>query len=268
MSIHHFFELLIGLHIVGGVPGLISFWAPVLSKKGGGIHRFWGRVFTVSMLFTGTIAVAMACTTLSAPLPTHPHLVEHPEFSDPALIRGIFGWMMLYLAILTINLAWYGWRCVRNKTAHEKNRDAINVGLQVLLAAAAVNCAIQGVLIGQMMMVGISLVGVAAAATNLWFMMRANPAPYEWLLEHIKAIVGAGISVYTAFFAFGAVRLMPELALTPALWAAPLTVGLILIFYHRHTVRSKFEPSKGRFATRLGAMSRRLLFGVAESSKQ
>ena len=47
----------------------------------------------------------------------------------------------------------------------------------------------------------------------------------------IKALIGAGISVYTAFLAFGAVRLAPQLALNPVLWAIPLTVGLSLILY-------------------------------------
>lgn len=241
MTVHHFFELLIAAHITSGVPGLLSFWGPIAVKKGGGSHRFWGRVFALSMLITGSVAIAMSTTTLIAPIATHPQLVSHPEFSDPAMIRGIFGWMMLYLAVLTINLAWYGWRCVRNKTAHEANRDPVNLGLQALLILASANCAIQGLLIGQAMMIGMSTIGFAAAATNLWFIFRENPAPYEWLLEHIKAIVGAGISVYTAFFAFGAVRMMPEIALTPALWAVPLVIGLGLIFYHRRAVRLRFN---------------------------
>ena len=47
-----------------------------------------------------------------------------------------------------------------------------------------------------------------------------------------QGLVGAGISVYTAFLAFGAVRLMPELALNPALWAVPLVTGVPIILYH------------------------------------
>ena len=44
--------------------------------------------------------------------------------------------------------------------------------------------------------------------------------------------VGTGISVYTAFFAFGAVRIAPDVALNPILWAVPLLVGLAIIGYH------------------------------------
>jgi hypothetical protein len=53
----------------------------------------------------------------------------------------------------------------------------------------------------------------------------------DWQKEHLKGLVGAGISVYTAFFAFGAVRLMPELALNPALWSVPLITGMAIILY-------------------------------------
>ena len=85
-------------------------------------------------------------------------------------------------------------------------------------------------------MMGISVVGFATVATNLWFLYKPHPLPTDRIKEHIKCLVGAGISVYTAFFAFGAVRFIPELALQPGLWAVPLIVGLALIIYHQRAV--------------------------------
>ena len=116
--------------------------------------------------------------------------------------------------------------------------------LQAVLMISATNCAIQGLIIGQMMMVGISFVGFATVATNLWFILKEKPGPVAWLLEHIKGIVGTGISVYTAFFAFGAVRIMPELALTPALWSVPLVTGLAMIIYHQRAVSKRFRRER------------------------
>ena len=86
------------------------------------------------------------------------------------------------------------------------------------------------------MMIGISMVGFATVTTNLWFIYKPEPLPTDRIKEHIKCLLGAGISVYTAFFAFGAVRLLPELALQPGLWAVPLVVGLALIIYHQRVV--------------------------------
>jgi hypothetical protein len=152
------------------------------------------------------------------------------------MIAGIFGWMMLYLATLTLNLAWHGWLCMRNKRDHKKNGAWHNLLLQAVLTATSANCFIRGIELAQPMMMGIALVGFATVATNLWFIYRKPSSPKARIKEHIKSLVGAGISVYTAFFAFGAVRLLPEIALTPGLWAIPLVTGLILIIYHQRAV--------------------------------
>jgi hypothetical protein len=221
------FHILVWTHIASGAIGLVAFWVPVLGRKGGHAHRRWGKLFVASMLVTGSVAIGISTCTVIDPVGTHPHL------PDAVLVRGIFGWMMLYLAVLTINLAWYGWLCVQNRTRHAANREWRNLALQVLVTVAAANCALQGWLIGQPLMIGISFVGFATAATNLRFLYKAKPARNEYLFEHLKGLVGAGISVYTAFFAFGAVRLMPQLALNPLLWAVPLTTGLAIIIYYK-----------------------------------
>ena len=60
-------------------------------------------------------------------------------------------------------------------------------------------------------------------------------------MEHIKSIVGSGISVYTAFMAFGFVRLNPGNALNPKMWAIPLAVGLVIIIYQQTRLRLAFR---------------------------
>jgi hypothetical protein len=243
---YQLFHTLVLAHILVGSVGLLAFWVPVIAQKGGVNHQKWGRVFTWSMLITGTIAFTMSTCTLLAPVETHPHLDGQMTMT---VITGIFGWMMQYLAILTINLAWYGWLCVINKRDHAKNREWRNVALQFAVMIAALNCAVQGWLIDDPMisslMMGISVVGVATGVTNLWFIYKPNVGRHDWQYEHIKALVGAGISVYTAFFAFGAVRLMPELALNPLLWAVPLVTGLAIILFQWRKLWLRFGSSGG-----------------------
>jgi hypothetical protein len=227
------FHLLVLLHIFTGATGAIAFWVPIAGRKGGVNHKRWGKVFNVCLLATGGFALAMSILTLLDPMGTHPHLVG---MFDAEFIRGIFGWMMLHNSILTINLVWYGWLCITHRRDHAANRTFVNMGLQWALLAAAFACALDGGLIGQPLMIGIALVGFATVGTNWWFLYRANPGPLDWLKEHIKALVGAGISVYTAFFAFGSVRILPWLALHPAMWATPLVIGVTLIIWHQRKV--------------------------------
>ena len=224
------FNILVGLHIVTGSVGLITLWVPVVGRKGGATHKRWGKIFAVALLLTGIIAIGISLVTLRYPLETHP-------FSDDApLVRGLFGWMMLYLATLTIMLSRYGLLCVRNRRNHAANREPLNIALQVATFITAANCAWHGIQLSQPLMPGIAAVGLLSALLNLRFILQQQPPLNEWLIQHTRGLVGAGISVYTAFFAFGAVNLMPALAFNPVLWATPTTLGVILLLYHQYKI--------------------------------
>jgi hypothetical protein len=94
------FKAFVYAHIVTGSIGLFTFWIVVLSRKGSQTHRKWGRVFSRALLATGFIAIAISVCTLLDPIGTHQHVTDPDLLSRPDLIRGIFGWMMLYLASL------------------------------------------------------------------------------------------------------------------------------------------------------------------------
>lgn len=230
---HTIFTALVAAHIVTGSTAAIAFWIPVVGRKGGAAHRTAGRVFVVAMLFTGAFAVGMSGLTILDPMGTHPHLVE---LFEPAFVRGVFGWLMLHLGVLTINLAWYGWLCAQHRAQRAPMREWRNIALQPLLLAAAVNCAVQGVLLREPLLLGLAVIGVATVGTNVWFLYKPVAGPKDWLKEHLKALVGAGISVYTAFMAFGSVRLLPELALNPVMWAVPAASGIAFILWYWRTI--------------------------------
>jgi hypothetical protein len=144
--------------------------------------------------------------------------------------------MMLYLATLTVSLAWYGRLCIVNKRQHAANRNPFNVGLQVATILVAVNCAVQGWLIGQPLMMLMPIIGVASGVTNLWFIATDKPARQAYLKEHAKAITGAGISAYTAFLSVGLVQVFPQHAFNPAIWATPTVLGISFIYYHHRRI--------------------------------
>jgi uncharacterized membrane protein len=236
------FHALVAVHIVTGTIAAIAFWVPVIGRKGGQTHRRWGRVFTICMLLTGGFAICMSLLTLADPFGTHPHLEGR---FDAVFIRSIFGWLMLHMGILTVNLAWYGWLCVVNGRRREKGREWRNLALQPLVIIAALNCALQGWLAGLPLMMGLAIVGIATGLTNLWFLYKPVAGPQDWLKEHVKGLVGCGISVYTAFMAFGSVRILPELALNPAMWAIPLFTGIGLILYHWRRIDRQVRGARG-----------------------
>lgn len=228
------FEVFVVAHIITGIVGLVSFWFPVISKKGRRLHRRSGDVFAWALTATGVFATGMAICTLIDPIGTHPKLTPDtiPSVNDPDLVRGLFGWMMVYLAVLTISLAWHGRLVIKNRDDRRASRTRLNVGLQWATIAAALNCMGQGWLLGQPLMQFMPIVGVASGVTNLVFLHGTKPSRSAYLKEHIKALVGAGISVYIAFMTFGLARLLPEQAFDPMLWAIPLGIGLAIIIWH------------------------------------
>jgi hypothetical protein len=225
------FEHLVMVHIVVGAFGLAAFWVPVFARKGGVNHRRWGLWFAWAMLINGVLAAGMAACTLIDPLPTH------PKMTDAALVRGVFGWMMLYLGVLTASLAWHSLMVVRNKREHARDKAALHVAVQLATVLTALTCLVIGVRLGQPIMIAMPFIGFASAATNLWYMFKPAPQPGDYVIEHFKAGVGAGISVYTAFLAFGAVRYAPQHALNPIAWSIPCIIGLSIIFWHAHKRR-------------------------------
>jgi hypothetical protein len=238
------------VHVATGAVGLVLFWIPVTTAKGAQAHRKFGFWFSYLMYVTASMAVGMSVNTILAPVATHPHLTDR----DPEWIRNIFGWMMVYLAILTISLVRHGLQAVRHKREHVAHRNALDVGLQLLVMAAAVHTAWRGYRADLPLLMGMSVVGLASGATNLFYMFRPAPARHLMVMEHLKALVGAGISVYTAFLAFGFVRFMPSNALNPKIWAIPLVVGLTIIIYHQARLLLEHRARSARAtATRVEA---------------
>ena len=256
MSSHSLFEIFVSLHIMGGSVGLLTFWIPVLGRKGTRTHVQFGKVFGYTMLITGVAAVATSFTTLYDPVGTHPDVLKWGDlrFADPAMVSGVFGWMMLCLAVLTVNLAWHGLLCISNRKNHFANRAWHNLLLQGALLATSLVCIWLSIELDYLMMTCVGILGVVTVATNLWFLYKPNLRPEDRLKEHVKSLVGAGISVYTAFLAFGALRILPKAALSLQLWAFPLIFGILAIIYFRYVISRRFarvttRPREGQSAS-------------------
>ena len=217
------FELVLAVHVGAGIVALTSFWAAVATRKGGASHRRWGTVFAAAIYAAGACALAMGSLSLVWPLAMHPGL------TDADLYRGLFGWMMLYLAVLTMSMTRYGLTMIVNRRDHAANRHWSMVALQLLVLAAAINCAWHGVRLHQPLMIGVSIIGFGTTLTYLWYMFQPNPDRRAYIPEHLKAMVATGIAAYTAFLSVGLVEMFPAHAFNPAIWAVPTVIGVAII---------------------------------------
>jgi hypothetical protein len=183
----------------------------------------------------GVLAIAMALLSLFGPEQ------RLPMIKDRVLFNGLFGWMMLYLGMLTIGFAHYGRAVVR----HRGDRLALRRWPHQLVFACviglALNCGIYGLGTGQPLMALVALIGLVAVATQMTYIWRARVTPGSHVPEHFRSLIGMGISAYTAFLSVGMIRLVPDHVFNPLVWAVPSIVGVGLII--RYTLAAK-PPAK------------------------
>ncbi|MEO1221443.1 MAG: hypothetical protein AAFY42_08845 [Pseudomonadota bacterium] len=239
----HLFEILVVLHVITGATGLIAFWVPIVTKKGAVNHRRWGRTCCYGFMGAGALAVAMALLSLYGPEE------RIPSVTDRLLFEGLFGWMMLYLGLLTIGFADYGLAVVK----HSRNREALRgLRYQTVIAAvlaSAAYCFWFGFGIGEVLMMAVAVLGLVAMGIQQLYIWRAvPPTPRSYVGEHFRALVGMGISAYTAFMSVGLIRYIPEHVFNPLVWALPSTVGVALIIGFSLQAKRKAAPKSGKSA--------------------
>ncbi len=226
------FDVLVALHVVTGAVGLTAFWGPIVTRKGAANHRKWGRWACYGFLGAGSLAIIMALLSL------YGLELRHPEITDRALYAGLFGWMMLYLGVLTIGFVDYGMAVVR----HSRNRRALRtLRYQAVIAAVVVSgawCGFYGARVGHPLMMLVAFIGITAMAIQQVYIWRSNDPPKGTHIgEHFRALIGMGISAYTAFLSVGLIRFVPEHVFNPAIWAGPSVIGVSLILWF--TIKTK-----------------------------
>jgi hypothetical protein len=226
------FEALVVAHVVTGTVGLAAFWGPIVTRKGAANHRKWGKAACFGFLGAGSLAIGMALLSLFGPEQ------RIASVTDRELFAGLFGWMMLYLGMLTIGFVDYGLAVVR----HSRDRRALRRWrYQGVIAAVVISgawCGWYGLRVEHPLMVLVAVIGIVAMAIQQVYIWRARePARATYIGEHFRALIGMGISAYTAFMSVGLIRLVPEQVFNPAIWAGPSVIGVSLILYF--TVKGK-----------------------------
>ncbi len=248
----HLFEALVVLHVIAGIVGLVAFWVPIATRKGARNHRKGGKVACYGFMVAGALAVVMGLISLFAMTD------RHPEIADRALYQGLFGWMMVYLGALTIGFADYGLAVVKHARTRESLRKPRFQLVMAAVVAAALACGLYGFTIAEPLMMAVAALGVVSMAIQQLFVWRGRvsflkePSRTAYIGEHFRALVGMGISAYTAFMSVGLIRLVPEHVFNPAIWAVPSVIGVSLIIWFTHQgKRQARRAAQAQAATKL-----------------
>jgi len=212
-------------HIVAGSLGLIAFWVPVLTRKGGDTHKKYGRVFKWS-------AYAVVA---SAGMAVIVHILvarsEGHAIADAADGYG-FLFFLGYLAVVTGIIVRHGLAVLEHK------RDITEMGRPLDRGLAWVAIAASLALIGfalyydpgnKIVLLALSPIGLGTGFGILKAIRGGRPERTPWIHEHLEAMLGAGIAYHTAFAVFGASRLFDigltgPIAIVP--WILPAAIGI------------------------------------------
>lgn len=215
------------LHIVLGFVGLVAWWIPIVTSKGGTTHRRFGKVFVLSAYVIGVTAV------VSAPLRAADALLSGMAWPvlAPQLPFLIF---LGYLGVLTLNLVHFGMRVLRTRRTPEGLATPVLTGLTWLMMIWSVGAAIYGVVYwsgASIIMLVLAPPGIIQGLEQRRYMAGRRPAISKpWFFAHMDAMLGAGIAFHTAFLVFGS-RVVFDLSIMGPFnwvpWVLPAIIGTI-----------------------------------------
>lgn len=237
-----FHTTLLYLHIALGAITLLLYWLPVIARKGSKLHINAGKVFYYLMLVVSSSGIVMSLMGLYDPVGiyTAGKQMTSEQIARMLVWRVPVSQFLLLLSLLT-------WVTVRHAIGVLKARNERAIlrrwfyqGPVWLMFPAAFYVAYQGITVGMPLLIIFSVVSFITASTICLYVYKKEVKPRAWIIEHFSAMVGAGIAVYTAFFAAGGRRMLAEFL--PEQWqlvswlAAPVigvTAMILLSGYYK-----------------------------------
>ena len=228
---------LLSIHIAGGTAALLSMVVPMLTRKGGLLHRRAGWVFVSGMAIVSVTAFALSTLRF---------------LTDPTPAGRAGGLYLFFIAILTAASVSAGVRVLRTRQRAEAHRAAWDLGLASLLTAASVGMIAFGLATRQALFVAFAIIGLVNGTGQLRYWLRPPQHRMHWWFEHMSQMLGACIAATTAFLVVNAGRLGAD-TFSLAVWLAPSLVGGPAIFLWTAYYRRRFAVEPARKGAPSGA---------------
>lgn len=222
------------VHIVFGATGMLAFWFPVLTRKGAHLHKLSGRAFHWSayvMLAAASVVLFVRFT----------RLLQAGSTPSESPYRFALLFLLGQLVILVWVTVRHGVLVLRHKHAASKLDTRFNrvlAGVVILVSLLLVAYALFYTPFNMMVLISLGAVGIFSGIDILRYIRGSKAGPQPWKVEHLSAMLGAGIAYHTAFAVFGMGR-MVDLSLQGGLmlvpWLLPTLVGIpAILLWSRH----------------------------------
>ena len=219
------------VHIAAGSLALTVMWVPLLSRKGGTLHRRAGRVYVIAMAGVTVAAIAACAWRL---------LYDR----DPE--NRVWATYFLFVAVLAAAQCSLGVRALKAKSRTGPHRQPWDLGIAVLLVLSGVAVLLEGIRAGIPLFIGFAPLGIVLGVLDLAYWLRAPRGRMHWWFAHMFGMVGTGISTVSAFVVVNAGHLgLAQDSLV--VWLGPSVVGLpglaLWMLYYRRRFRRQDTPA-------------------------
>ncbi len=227
-------QIFLWIHVAVGFFGLAAFWFPVLSRKGGKLHRSAGRVYVYCAYVVLASASATVTWQLSRFVGPERSLAEHPNTFASLLFLG-------YLSLVTFLSVHHGYGVLRFKGQPRTMKSPLRMGLAGASIAASLGLIAFALTVkpgNAILLLALSPIGIFGGWGIIQYLHGAQTSPKAWMYEHMGSMLGGGIAFHTAFMVFGVNRLV-DLGLSGwqqvLPWVLPSIIGIpASVLWKRH----------------------------------
>ncbi len=221
-------QVLLTIHIITGFCSILIFWLPMITKKGGRIHRISGEIYVYAMWIV-VISAGLLC-------------LKNLCFQsyNSALFLG-------FLTIITANPLWYGIAVLKFKNTPDRTYQNILLIFNVAIFLFAIFMigynifVLEGKNVLMFIFGGLGLTSISEIVRKV----KSLPSKRNRIQEHAIGMITTAIAAYTAFFAFGGRTLFGEFLtghwmIVP--WVLPGVLGTFAnIYYGKKYASAKKE---------------------------
>lgn len=239
-SLHSIF---VWVHILTGFTGLVAFWIPVLTRKGGKYHKLFGRIFKYCaylVLLAAVIALLLRSPEMLA-----------TDFDDPAQVLMLSFYVFLSYLILVVYIGMrHGFAVLAHKNDITELNTPLNNAFVWISIAASIALLTYTIIVSpvnQILLYVLSPLGIINGLDIRTAITNKHHLKKTWLYEHLNALLGTGIAFHTAFAVFGAGQLFDFnlngfLQVLP--WITPTLLGVPAIMIWTRMYKQRFGDLK------------------------
>ena len=219
---------LLAIHIAAGSVALLSMFVPMVTRKGGLMHRRAGWVFVVAMATVAATALVLSGARL---------------LLDPTPRGRTAGLFLLLLTVLTASGVSAGVRVLRFKARTAAHRHWWDLGLPALLVVIGAGVGFDGFLRGSVLFAAFSGLAVVNGLSDIRYWLQRPSSKAHWWFEHMSSMLGASIAATTAFLVNTADNFGIWLL---AAWLGPSIIGAPAIAIWTAYYRRRFAARTSR----------------------